>query len=118
MGFVRNRGASPPSMINRRRVTHKPVAAFARAVEAPNAEWFPHRAHAVNHTSLAPFYVTAARTLAFTPSVIHRLRHGQTMLPNPAFERTRISMVGMRVMFSVCGRLRARRSTLRWALCT
>ena len=113
MAFVRNRGASPPSMINRRRVTHKPVAAFARAVDASYAEWFPHPAHAVSHTSLAPFYVTAARTLAFTPAVIHRLRYGQTMLPNPAFERTRISVVGMLVTPVVCGRPCTRRSTQR-----
>ncbi len=115
MAFVRNRGTSTPSSINRHRVTHKPVAAFARAVEASNAEWFSRLAPAVSHTSVAPIYVTAARLLAFTPAVVHRLRHGQTMLPNPAFERTRISVVGMRVTFLVCACLRARRSTPRWA---
>jgi hypothetical protein len=36
------------------------------------------------------------------------------MTPNPAFERTRIGVAGMRVTASVCGRLRPRRSTRRW----
>jgi hypothetical protein len=40
---------------------------------------------------------------------------GRITLPNPAFERTRVSVVGMRLTFSVCGCLRARRSTPRWA---
>ena len=113
MDFVRKRGASPPSLIHRRRVMHKRVAAFVCAADAANAQWSPRRGHAVSHTSVAPIHVAAARTLAFTPAVIHRVRHGQAMLPNPAFERTRISVVGMPLMFSVGGRLRARRSTQR-----
>ena len=100
-------------MINRDRKKHESVAAFARAVTYPTRSGSLHRAHAVSQTTVAPVYVAAAQMLAFTPAVIHRLRHGQTMLPNPAFERTRISVGGLPVMVLVCVRCRARRSTLR-----
>src|SRR4051812_35219761 len=85
-----SRGASSPSVIDRVRTKHKLVAAFARAVTYPTRSGSLHRAHAVNHAPVTPVYVAAARRRAFTLALIHRLRHGQTILPNPAFERARI----------------------------
>ena len=75
-----------------------------------------------SHMAPAAIYpIPVARTFSFSaglaafgPLVFRRMRrsHG-FMMPNPAFERTRISMVGMRVTALVCVRLRARRSTQR-----
>jgi len=61
-----------------------------------------------------------SRAFTFERNVLLRIVDGlcrlwgnMKVLSNPAFERTRISVVGMRVTASVCWRLRSRRSTRR-----
>jgi hypothetical protein len=73
---------------------------------------------AAGHTRSSAFCGTRSMNVGCNASVLvsgSRLaRSGRIMLPNPAFERTRISMVGMRLTAVVCRRLRARRSTPRY----
>lgn len=74
---------------------------------------------AAGRTRLAAVCSTRSMNVGRNASVLvgsSRLaRSGGIMLANSAFERARISVVGMRVTALVCDRLRARRSTPRWA---